>query len=487
MLKNRIIKSFVSLRAGAFDRMRERGVELQQHTLKRLLREGERTAFGREHNLSSSLSAERFAQMVSVVDYDSYRPYIERMLSGERDVASRGKVEWFARSSGTTSERSKYIPVSRKGLWYNHLQGMRDVASMYAVNHPATHIFNGKTLTLGGSCSRENGVVVGDLSALLIRRLPWVSGWFRLPRMKSAMIENFDERIEAICRECTRERVTSFAGVPSWNLVLMRKVLEYTGKSNLKEVWEDLEMFAHGGVGFEPYRAAFRELIPDDGFNYMETYNASEGFFAMADDTSRDDMMLMTDYSIYFEFRNGDDVVPLEGVRCGVPYALIITTLNGLWRYEVGDVVEFTSVAPYRLRIAGRTRQYINAFGEELMSGNVEQALAESCRATGAVVEEYTVAPKYMTLQQSGAHEWIIEFSTPPASMEHFAGLLDENLRRANSDYDAKRRSTLAKPLIHTAPRGLFVEWMLANGKNKVPHLKNDRTVIDDLLKIVLK
>ncbi len=482
MLKSRVIKSFVSLRGGAFDAMREQGVELQHRTLKGLLRDGQHTIFGKEHALRETMSAEEFARKVPVFDYDAYKPYIERMLAGERNVASRGRVEWFARSSGTTSDRSKYIPITRKGMWHNHLLGMRDVASMYAVMHPSTNIFRGKTLTLGGACSRENGVLMGDLSAVIINRLPIVTGWFRLPRMKTAMIENFDERVEAICRECTKERVTAFAGVPSWNLLLMRRVLEYTGKSNLLEVWEDLEMFAHGGVGFAPYRAAFKELIPDDRFNYMETYNASEGFFAMADDTSRDDMMLMTDYGIYYEFRRGDEIVPLEGVRCGERYALIITTPNALWRYEIGDVVEFTSVAPYRIRIVGRTHQYINAFGEEVMSGNVEQALFEACLATGTVVEEYTVAPKYMTLNERGAHEWAIEFATPPADVERFVALLDDALRRANSDYDAKRRTTLSQPIVHVVPRSTFVSWVLSRGKNKVPHLRNDRQVIEEIL-----
>ena len=312
--------------------MRRDAAALQQTTLRQLLTTGERTRFGRDHGLRGTMSGEEFARAVPVRDYDMMRPYVDRMLEGECCVTWPGRTMSFARSSGTTSDRSKYIPVTRASIRRTHARGMADVAAMYALTHPRSRLFDGKTLTLGGSCRRSDGALVGDLSAVLISRLAAFGGWFRLPRAGTALIENFDAKTEAICRECTRQRVTSFVGVPSWNLVLMRRVLEYTGKNNLLEVWPALELFVHGGVGFAPYRRAYEELLPRSEFSYMETYNASEGFFAMADDLRRDDMMLMTDYGTYYEFRRGTEICPLEGVRAGERYAMIISSCNGLWR-----------------------------------------------------------------------------------------------------------------------------------------------------------
>ena len=359
---------------------------------RRLLRRGGDTEFGERYDLRHVHTVEQFQSRVETFDYEHFKPYIDRMREGVRDVSWPGRVTLFARSSGTTSDRSKYIPVTRESLWRNHTLGMRDVATVYAANYPQSRVLEGKTLTLGGSCVREGGNLVGDLSALLIHETSFWSGWFRAPRIETAIIPDFDAKCAAICRECTGERITAFAGVPSWNLALMRRVLEYTGKRNLLEVWPDLEMFAHGGVEFTPYRRTFEELIPSAGMHYMETYNASEGFFALADDPTRDDMLLMLDYGTFFEFRHGSEIVPLEGVECGKVYAVLITSNNGLWRYEIGDTVEFTSTNPCRIRFAGRTKQYINVFGEELIVDNAERALAETCRKTGAVVSEYTVA-----------------------------------------------------------------------------------------------
>ena len=314
-----------------------------------------------------------------------------------------------------------------------------------------------------------------------MREMDFWSGGFRAPRTATAVIPDFDAKAEAICRECAGEHITSFAGVPSWNLALMRRVLEYTGKRNLLEVWPDLCLFAHGGVEFAPYRSSFEELIPSDKMNYMETYNASEGFFALADDPSRSDMLLMLDYGTFYEFRDGDRIVPLAGVECGRAYAMLVTSNNGLWRYEIGDRVEFTSTNPYRIRFAGRTRQYINVFGEELIVDNADRALVEACRRTGARVSEYSVAPCYMSLQQRGAHEWFVEFEQEPDDRERFAEALDEALRAANSDYDAKRLTTLDRQRLTVLPAGPFLRWMRENRKNKVPRLVNDRRVADGL------
>ncbi len=480
--RNTILKAWFSRRARAIDRFRRHPIETQERMFRYLLRRGRMTEFGDRYNLRHIHTVEQFQTQVETFDYDTFKPYVERMLEGIRSVTSPGRVTLFARSSGTTSDRSKYIPVTRDSLWWNHTLGMRDVATLYAAAHPKTRAFEGKTLTLGGSCTQEGRNLVGDLSALLIHETTFWSGWFRAPRIETAIIPDFDAKCEAICRECVGEPVTAFAGVPSWNLALMRRVLEYTGRQNLLEVWPQLEMFAHGGVEFTPYRQSFRELLPSDDFVYMETYNASEGFFALADDPARDDMLLMLDYGTFYEFRDGERIVPLEGVECGRVYAMLITSINGLWRYEIGDTVEFTSTAPYRIRFAGRTRQYINVFGEELIVDNADRALLDACSKTGAVVAEYTVAPCYMSLRERGAHEWVVEFEREPADPERFAGALDEALRRVNSDYDAKRRTTLERQRIHTVGRGYFLRWMRARGKNKVPRLMNDRRVIEDVL-----
>ena len=484
-LKSSILRSYFSLRNRSIDRFLRRPLDVQREQFDRLLREGARTDFGRRYGLSEIHTPEEFARRVDRFDYDSFKGYIDRMLAGEADVAAPGCVRWFARSSGTTSDRSKYLPVNDASLWRCHTRGMRDVATLYVRQYPSTRVFEGKTLTLGGSCRRENGYVAGDLSALLIERMSFWSGWFRTPCRETALIPDFAQKVERYCRECAGERVTAFAGVPSWNLALLRRMVEVTGRRNLCEVWPRLELFAHGGVGFEPYRTAFRELIPSDTMHYLETYNASEGFFAIADDASRNDMLLMLDYGIYYEFRDGEEIVPLEGVRTGRRYAMLITSSNGLWRYELGDVVEFTSTGPYRIRIAGRTRQFINAFGEELIMENAERAIAAAAARTGAVVGEYTAAPRYMTLQGRGAHEWIVEFDRlpeEPGSVERFATILDEELRRVNSDYDAKRSSTMDRLVLHVAPHGTFEGWMLQRGKNKVPRLSNDRRVVEEIL-----
>lgn len=459
-----------------------RPAEVQREMLRRRLDAGVHTAFGAHYRLDGVRTAEEFRATVPTFDYDRFKPWIERMIAGERDVAARGRVGLFARSSGTTSDRSKYIPVTHESVWRNHTLGMRDVAAIYSRNNPRSRVFDGKTLTLGGSCAVEGRALVGDLSALLIHEASLFGGWFRTPRTATALIPDFDAKCEAICRACTRERITAFAGVPSWNLALMRRVLEYTGRSNLLEVWPDLEFFAHGGVEFAPYRQSFRELIPSDAMSYMNTYNASEGFFALADRAGSDDMLLMLDYGTWYEFRHGEEIVPLEGVVCGRTYAMLITSNNGLWRYEIGDTVEFTSTDPYRIRFAGRTRQYINVFGEELIVDNADRALVEACRRSGAVVSEYTVAPCYMSLRGRGAHEWIVEFEREPADRDLFAGVLDEALRAANSDYDAKRRTTLDRQRVTVVAPGTFLGWLRRRGKNKVPRLVNDRHVADEIL-----
>lgn len=480
--KSTILRTFFSLRSRSVERFRRRPAETQRKELERLLRECARTEFGRRYGFGEIRTPEAFAQRVERFDYTSFKPYVERMMAGEADVAAPGRVRWFARSSGTTSERSKYLPVTDVSLWRCHTRGLRDVATLYVRQYPSTRVFEGKTLTLGGTCSKSGGIVVGDLSALLVERTPFWSGWFRTPRRETALLADFDEKVERICRECASERVTAFAGVPSWNLALLRRMVEYTGRRNLCEVWPHLELFAHGGVGFEPYRAAFRELIPSAGMHYMETYNASEGFFAIADDASRDDMLLMLDYGTYYEFRDGDEVVPLEGVQAGRRYAMLISSCNGLWRYELGDVVEFTSTDPYRIRVARAYAPVHQRFRRggghgKCRTGGDGRRRSHGCRGVGV----YGRSPLHDAARR-GAHEWIVEFGRAPESFDAFVQKLDGELMRLNSDYEAKRRSTMAPPEMHVVPAGTFARWMLRRGKNKVPRLANDRRVLEDVL-----
>ncbi len=476
-----IIKSIVLQRRGAIDEFRCRPLEVQHRTFEALVAAGSKTKYGRELAMSEGMSYSQFASKVPIVDYETFRPYIERMVAGESDVTLQGRVEMFARSSGTTSERSKYIPISESALRNNHMRGMGDVATIYNTMFPNSDVLSGKVLTLGGSCRREGHYLVGDLSGILVKRFTLGSGWFRTPSMEVAQLSNFDEKCERICQECLSENVTSFAGVPSWNLALMSRVLEYSGKSTIRDVWPNMELFSHGGVEMTPYRQAFSQ-IDGGGINYMESYNASEGFFAIADDLKRDDMLLMLDYETLFEFRRGDVVVPLEGVELGVVYALIITSSNGLWRYEIGDTIEFTSLYPYRIRFAGRTRQYINAFGEEVIVENSDRAVVAACSQSGAVISDYMVAPRFMDVGQKGCHQWLVEFVVRPANLEQFVDILDGELRSINSDYDAKRLSTLALPDLKELEMGTFLRWMRDNKKSKVPRLSNDRKMMEQML-----
>lgn len=484
-LTAKLFRHYLDYRLRRIDAFRRHPIEVQQLQLKTRLRQGRKTAFGREFGLDRVQTAEEFSRAVPAFDYEAFKPYVERMFAGEESVTVPGRVSCYARSSGTTSDRSKYVPITRHSILWNHTLGMRDVVALYHAAYPSTRLLKGRTLTLGGTCVEERGNLVGDLSGILLHETTHWGMSMRAPRIETALLADFDEKINRIADECAAQRITAFAGVPSWNLELMRRVLERTGKQNLLEVWPEMELFMHGGVEFTPYRRAFSELIPSDEMHYLETYNASEGFFAVADDPTREDMLLMLDYGTYYEFRDGDEIVPLEGVEAGKTYAMLITSDNGLWRYEIGDTVTFTSTDPYRIRFAGRTRQYINVFGEELIVDNADKALVEACRKTGAVVNEYSVAPCYMSIEKQGAHEWFVEFDVEPDSVEHFAEELDVALRAVNSDYDAKRRSTIERQHLTLVERGFFLEWLQRRGKNKVPRLVNDRRIADELHEVL--
>jgi hypothetical protein len=494
-----ILRIVFANRLRQIDRFRRNPGEVQAAQLRYLLRKASKTEFGKAHGFAGIRSIEQFQVAVPVQDYDAAFECIDRARLGERDIIWPGEIRWFAKSSGTTGAKSKYIPVTQDGLKQSHIQGPRDCIVFNINRYPNTGVYGGKTLTLGGShrIEREGEhALTGDLSAILIENAPLIANLKRVPKTSTALIADFEEKIEQICRECIGQDVRSLAGVPSWNLVMLRRVLEYAGKANLLEVWPHLELFIHGGVNFSPYREIYEQLIPSPQMHYMETYNASEGFFAISDDFS-DDMLLMLDYGIFYEFlpladlNNPSKAIPLEDVRTGVNYAMIISSSNGLWRYLIGDTVEFTSTSPYRIRVSGRTKHYINAFGEEIIVDNAERAIRAASDDTGATVTEYTAAPIFMDIDKKGAHQWVVEFATPPASIEAFGEALDRALQEVNSDYEAKRykNSTLYAPTVTPVGEGTFMRWMESRGKtggqNKVPRLSNNRQYIDQILSMV--
>lgn len=474
--------------------------DLQRKQLKEMLRKAQDTEYGLKYDFKSLYNYNNFKNRVPVVDYDSIRPFVERTLAGGKNIMWPGEIKWFAKSSGTTSAKSKFIPVTRESLEDCHFRGGKDVVALYLSNHnPESDMLTGKCLTLGGShqINKFNtGSYFGDLSAILIENSPFWSNFIRTPRPDIVLLENWDEKLEKITEATINENVTSLAGVPSWFLILLRHILSTTFKENLHQIWPNLELFIHGGINFGPYRPQY-DGIMGKSINYMETYNASEGFFAIQDMPDRNDMLLMADYGIFYEFiplnqleNPFPDALTMEEVELNTDYAIVITTNSGLWRYKIGDTVKFTSLNPHRIVITGRTKHFINAFGEELMIENAERALAAACQTTGAVISEYTVAPVYMDAETKGRHQWLIEFAIKPPSISQFTELLDEALKNLNSDYEAKRYNniTLDTPEIITAREGLFFDWMKSRnkvgGQNKVPRLSNDREYIDQLLKI---
>ena len=466
--------------------------------LRRLTSKAERTEWGREHGFESLRTYEDFAASSPVNTYEDLKLAIDRMRQGERDVLWPGQVRWYAKSSGTTNDKSKFIPVSQDGLRDTHYAGGRDAVAWYLGNNPKSRIFDGKALILGGSHAPNYNVrksLVGDLSAILIENINPLVNLVRVPKKETALLADFELKRDRIAHEAVKENVTNLSGVPSWMLSVMNRVLEITGKDNLSEVWPNLEMFFHGGVAFTPYREQYRKLIPSANMHYMETYNASEGFFGIQDDPSDLSMSLMLDYGVFYEFIPMDElespnphVVPLWGVETGRNYAMLISTSSGLWRYMIGDTVRFTSANPYKFVITGRTKFFINAFGEELIVDNAEAGLAEACRQTGAQVLEYTAAPVFMDGEGKCRHQWLVEFAKEPADIALFARILDETLQHVNSDYEAKRYKDITlQPLeLVAARKGLFHDWLASKGKlggqHKVPRLSNNRVHIEEML-----
>lgn len=483
------------------DLFRKYPVDVQRETLFKLLDEAKDTKVGREYGFAEIQSFSEFQERVPVRNYEAYKPFISRVMEGEQNLFWPSEIKWFAKSSGTTSDKSKFIPVSWEALEDCHFRGGKDILALYSQNYPDNKLISGKGLTLGGShqiSSYSTQSYYGDLSAILIENLPFWADFIRTPGKDVALMDEWEEKLEEITRQTLRDNVTSLAGVPSWNLVLIKHVLDYSGKKNLLEVWPNLELFTHGGVSFTPYKKQFRKLIPSDQMHYLEVYNASEGHFAAQDEPDKDDMLLMLDYGIFFEFiamgEVGDphpSALTVGEVVPGENYAIVISTNSGLWRYLIGDTVVFTSTFPHKIKISGRTKHFMNAFGEEVIIENAEKALAISCAKTQAVISEYTAAPIYMGDEGKGSHEWLIEFEKVPADLDYFTSMLDNALCSINSDYEAKRYKsiTLVMPTVRNLPGGTFYKWLSMKGKlggqHKIPRLSNNRNIVDEILGMV--
>ena len=472
--------------------------EIQRKVLARLLREAAQTAYGRDHGFGEIRSYEEFSHAVPVNTYEELKGFIDRMRHGERDVLWKGRVKWYAKSSGTTNDKSKFIPVSSAGLHDTHYAGGTDAVALYLHSHPESRLFDGRALILGGSHQPNYnlpGSLVGDLSAILIENINPVVNLFRVPKKRVALLSDFEEKRDLIAREALRKNVTNLSGVPSWMMGVITRVLELSGKQYLDEVWPNLEVFFHGGIAFTPYRELYRSLIRSPRMQYMETYNASEGFFGLQSDLADPAMLLMLDYGVFYEFIPLEDVgkeqpqvVPLWEVETNRNYAIVISTSCGLWRYQIGDTVRFTQTRPYKFVISGRTKSFINAFGEELIVDNAEQGLAEACQQTGAQVREYTAAPVFMDETGKCRHQWVIEFTKMPANVGEFATILDRTLQNVNSDYEAKRHKDITlQPLeIIVGRTNLFHDWLSSRGKlggqHKVPRLANNRAIIEEVI-----
>jgi hypothetical protein len=500
-----VVNSFMTWifknRIGQIDNFKNNPEEVQNHIFNELISAGESTDFGKEYRFSEIKSYKDFVKMVPIHDYEQLRPYIEKTMKGKQQVLWETDIQWFSKSSGTTASRSKYIPVSQECLEDCHYKAGKDMLSLYVNNYPDTKLFTGKSLAIGGSLSanpfKENkDAQVGDISALIMHNLPIWAQYARTPSLEIALMGDWESKIEKMAQEVMNENVVSISGVPTWTVLLLQRIIELKKADHILQVWPNLEVFFHGAVAFGPYRNLFKTLIPSEKMRYMETYNASEGFFGIQDQPNSDELLLMLDYGIFYEFIPMDQIdeekpetLPLGEVEIGKNYAMIISTNAGLWRYKIGDTVKFTSTHPYRFRISGRTKHFINAFGEEVIVENAEKAIQLAAEKTQATISNFTAAPVYFDGSKSkGAHEWVIEFNQAPIDMAAFTQYLDESLRAINSDYDAKRQKDLALtlPKVHQASPGLFEKWLKSKGKlggqNKVPRLSNSREYLDEIL-----
>ena len=501
---NTTLKWLLQRRIPRIEAMMKHPGAVQQMVFTQLIRAGRRTEWGRKHGYKSIRTIADFQQRVPVSSYEELFPYIERVMKGESNVLWPSPVRWFSKSSGTTNARSKFIPVTTESLDESHFKGGKDMMALYIANNPDSRTFEGKGLSIGGSLHANpygSNSATGDVSAVVMKNLPSWAQFIRTPSLEVALMDEWETKLELMADITSQENVTSMLGAPTWGLVLIDKILARTGKSNILEVWPNFELLVHGAVNFQPYRDLFQQqVLPSKNVHYQEVYNASEGFFAIQDDLSRvGEMLLMLDYGIFYEFvpiYEADEPFPktltIEEVELDKNYALIVSTNGGLWRYKIGDTVRFTSLFPHRLKISGRTKHFINAFGEEVIVENAEAAITRACEVTGAIIADYTAGPVYMSNGANGCHEWVIEFTQQPDNQQYFNQVLDETLRQINSDYDAKRYNdiVLKRPRVHAVPRGTFYTWMKQRGKlggqHKVPRLANSREYLDDILKVMM-
>ena len=500
---NKIASLVTKKRIKTIERMIQAPMEHQEQVLKFILKKTQNTLFAKDHNLSPKDNIESFRRKVPIRKYEDFYPYIHKSLLGEPNIIWQGRIKWFAKSSGTTNDKSKFIPIPKESLYLNHYEAGKDMIAVYIHNNPSTKIFSGKVLSIGGSheISKFNKYArYGDLSAVLIENMPPFYEFFRAPSKKIALMAEWEQKIQAMAQETIKENITGIAGVPTWTLVLINKLFEIAQNKpkNLLDIWNNLEVFFHGAVSFTPYRKQFQELCPSPNMHYMEIYNASEGYFAFEHQFNRHDMLLLLHRGIFYEFLPVEDLHKenpktylINEVEINRNYALVITTVGGLQRYLIGDTVKFTEKNPYTIVITGRTKHFLNAFGEEVVIENVEQAVAKACEQTGASIEDFTVAPIFFEGTNAGRHEWIIEFSKKPQNLQEFVNIIDSTLKQLNSDYEAKRYKNIAlkPPLFKIVPRGTFYKWMKLRGKlggqNKVPRLSNDRKYVDSILEML--
>lgn len=499
---NAIFSWIVKKRIHQIELFKKFPLEVQNELFQQLISTAAFTEFGLKYNFKDITNYEDFKANVPLHEYNDLKPYIDRVIEGEQEILWPTETKWFAKSSGTTSSRSKLIPVTRESLEDCHYKGGKDLLSMYYNNYENRKLYNGKHLIVGGSAQvnyLSDDSYFGDLSAIIVKNLPWWAEIKRTPAREIALMSEWEEKIEKMAHSTIVEDVYIIAGVPSWTMVLAKRVLEITGKNTLKEVWPNLELYMHGGVSFEPYKEEFKKLIGFDDMHYVETYNASEGFFGIQDEANNPGMLLMLDYGIFFEFipmeaYNGIEsthILSLGEVEIGKQYALVISTNGGLWRYIIGDTIVFTELLPYRFRISGRTKSFINTFGEEVIVENAERAVTVASKATGAQVRDFHACPVYMENDKKGAHQWLIEFVNEPDDVEQFKEVLDTTLREINSDYDAKRykEMILTPPAFVILPKGSFDEWLKTKnklgGQNKIPRLANDREIAEQILSVV--
>lgn len=500
-LINSIASWFMTKRMHQIELFMKYPLEVQHEWLFKLAADAKDTEWGQRYGYGEINSLEMFKERVPLQDYESLKPFIERIRRGEQNVLWCTEVKWFAKSSGTTNDKSKFIPLSVESLEECHYRGGKDMVSIHCNNNPETKIFTGKNLALGGSHQKDifpnYESYHGDVSAIIIQNLPMWAEFLRAPSLEIALLNNWDEKLERLVQNTISENVTSIAGVPSWMLILFKRMLEESGRKSISEVWPNLEVYFHGGVSLLPYREQFKAIFNNSNVQFLELYNASEGFFGIQDQPDSDELLLMLDYGIYYEFQEMEEwekengkTLSLDEVKTDVHYALIISTNAGLWRYRLGDTIKFSSTYPFRFRITGRTRHFINAFGEELMIDNAEMALKLACERTAALITDYTAAPVFMKEMNGGAHEWLIEFERAPENPVFFTEVFDNALKTLNSDYEAKRfhNYALREPIVRFLKPGTFYNWLKAKGKlggqHKVPRLCNERRYVEEILKL---